>query len=852
MTFSRSKPYAMDSVQSCVKWLDHAAAALNPERRPHHAISVHELHAFMCAAAPPLPRALQEQWSTQVWTMPGEPYEVYFLRCLAHQSGVTLLSPHFSSLSDAECTLTEGGEAEPTPAIAPALFCETCVVVGLRVEPTAKNLLQTGWDTQACPHCPGTILTPADMAHDRAIQKNQPQQAVLPLLYGGDTCASCGRALPLLPAWTRVAYLVLQRRDRTRAAAVAYGDGALRHLTLGATVHALLYSSQTEQQEPLLVVHAAWPSGAEAPRNTVLPAAEAAAAQRNYFRTFYDRMQSRVAATQRCSGTARSLDDMARGISPKLLGQTRAKKTVLLVVLYTLYGAQHFARDAACRRPLHLLLLGPAKTGKSALLRGVQLLMGAHADMLDSTVVRSGSGKGDGNGCADGASFLAALPARRRDLLMAGPGMTATTLVLDRLPASSAAAAAAAVASIQDVLERQRGCFTDADGTTSIDIPVHLIAAAEEESASAVQLAPFFALLTSLTPTNSLGESALISQGVVAASRARASSSRSGSRSSSSSNTTPSSQSSSSSLLCSSASCARASPSISQRGASLAHSSDANALAERLTEDDVHYLLSRTADPVLLDTVMSAAVCHASYIPRLAAAAALLEEAQPPACALLPLPSACRGAEDARLADVLDTRFEKASLSASPLCLEAHLRVLRCLSQARLMLETAEAVRTMGWTAEMCDEVWQLYEHHLVTLADLLHQRGGSSSSSSSSAQGAESARRVAISAVASPAPAHCEAGRPAPWPPSSTPGRNCRKTKKLSKKKLRLLFLEELHSVQSRPDRGCDVVLPAEAEQIFAQMGGSVTFGDPLDVVMGQLQEESFVLRRLGGWRAL
>ncbi|KPA81257.1 hypothetical protein ABB37_03672 [Leptomonas pyrrhocoris] len=809
MRSSTANPCTLDTVRSCVAWLDYVSAALNPERTPHHSCLVHDMHALMRSTAPP-PPALQEQWSTQVWAMPGEPYEVYLLRCLARQSGVTLLSPHFSFDSPAVETV----DPQMGAAGAQALYAETCVVVGLRVEPTAKNLLQTGWDTQPCPYCPS-----ADPATTAGFHP------VLPLLYGGDTCGRCGRAFPMVPAWTRTVYLVLQHGDRTRAAAVAYGDGALRHLSLGASINALLYRSQTEQQEPLLVVHAAQPSVVlslpAALLTTLNPSSTEASTpteQRNFFRTFYDQMQSSFAA-QKWSGPLRSLDDVARYMAPKLLGQTQAKKVVLLVVMYTLYCSQHFLKDAT-RRPLHLLLLGPAKTGKSALLCGVQSLMGAQADVLDSTVVRC-AGRGEVTRTSDGASFLSALPSRRRDLLMAGPGMTATTLVLDHLPASSSAAV---VAPLKDALERQSGCVADMEGLESsvaMGLPVHIIAAAEEESGSAVHLAPFFPLVTSLIPTSSLGESALISQDVVAASRARASTSRSTSRGASTSS----------------------SSSITQRSASLMRGPGASALPERLTADDVEYLLRRAADPALLNATMDSAVCYASYMPKLVAAAGLVEEAQPPTCTFLPPPSACRGSRqmDSRLASgAVDE-----SLSASPLCFESHLRVLRCLSQARLLLETAEEVRAVGWTVEMRDEVWQLYEHHLVTLGDLLHQRSGT--------QRAENARAAAAArAMSATIPGTSDAGAWAPWPSSGGVGRDGNRMGKMSKKKRRLLFVEQLRRCQSLLGDERDVILPAEAAHIYAQMGDSAAFGDLLDVVMSRLQEESLVIRRPGGWRAL
>jgi hypothetical protein len=820
----------LNSVHCCVAWLNHAGAVLNPERVPHHSISFHEMRAFVHCTAPP-PPLLQEQWSSQVWAMPGEPYEVYLLRCLARQSGITLLSPHFSP----DAHRGELDELQVGDDTMSSLFFETCVVVGLRVEPFATNLLQVGWDTQPCPYCPIAI---AAVSHDVAAAC-QPRS--LPLLYGGDTCEYCSRALPLLPAWTRVMYLVLQRHDKTRSAAVAYGDGALRHLSLGATVHAMLYRSQTEQQEPLLVVHAARPTTVDpltAPHSAVScqnRTTSMSAGHGNLFRSFYDQIQSSFMA-QRWGGvdSSRILDEVTRGFSPKLLGQVRTKKLVLLVVLHALYGVRHPSSDVA-RQPLDLLLLGPAKTGKSVLLRDVQLLMGSHADVLDSTVVRS-AGKGERKRTGDGASFLLALPSRSRGLLMAGPALTATTLVLDRLPSSLTSA----VASLQDALERRRGCVADVDGVegsivVAIDLAVQIIAAAEEENASSVQLAPFFSLVATLTPANSLGESALISQEVVAASRARASSSRSSS--------SPRSISASSS-----ASRGLVSPSSSQRSASLRRSSDANTAAERLTADDVEYLLSRAADPTLLSTVMNATVCYTSYMPKLIAAAGLVDDAQPAACAFLPPPSACRGPHRIRACSASQVANEEAEcLSESPLMLETHLRTLRCLSQARLLLESATHVRATGWTEEMCDEVWQLYVHHLVTLADLLHQRGGAEKRVVNGRTAAAAAAAQVMSTPASPGMG--DASIRAPWTANvGTTRHGGGAPKKLSKRKIRLCFLDELR----RCSHGNNVVLPASTECVFAQMGGSAAFGDPLDVVMGQLQGEGLMLRCLGGWRVL
>ncbi|CBZ26142.1 conserved hypothetical protein [Leishmania mexicana MHOM/GT/2001/U1103] len=848
---------ASECVAASIRWLDYASTTLNPDRLPEHAVHLDELLDLLRSAQPP-PSTLQDEWSTQVWAMAGEPYLVYLLRCLAHQSGLTQLSPHFV-VPSTEFDSDNGGAVAAVTAGNPAkhpsrLFWERCVVVGVRVEPTTKNLLQTGWETQPCPHCVARDGAAADV-HDVPGRRSQP--CVLPLLYGGTQCDECGHALPLVPTWTRVLYLVLQRFDRSRAAAVAYGEEVHRHLWLGVTIDALLYTSATEQQQQLLVVHAA-AAPAAAASSTTLPCAETT---KGAFHIFcQDERVSRL-ALKWGGGTAFSaaanLHDVARRVAPQLQGQAYAKGLLLLVVLYIVYHASHPAAVGSHRYPLHVLLVGPAKTGKSALLREVAQLIGLEAEVLDSTVVRTG---GSG-GAAGGSSFSAALPMRRSAVLMAGSGMTASTLVLDQLP--STAAGAAAMAPLLEAMERGHGCGAASDegggavagGLDVYQLPSTIIAATGEESAAAVQLVPYFSLVAAVAPTNSLDDTAIISQDVVAASRARSSHSRATSRSTS--RTTQLSASS---------------PHHSQRGPSVpqstSHRTDPSALSERLTHDDVRYLARRAAEPVLLNSVVSHAVCYDAFIDKLVDCAGLLEETQPSVCRALPPPSACRGQRH-----IGHPSAACDSLRAAPLAIDEHLRILCALSRARALLERAELLCDAGWTAQMRDEVWALYHGHLVAFADLM-QRRSCGSGAMAPREPAEVLRTASCPSsffVACGGSTATPAGYPSPsrfsgdaaalgrewkggvcamssregrglWHPQKTP----------SKKRCRLMFVDALRQRQRLSAHMESAVPPSEVEHLFGLLGGSSAFGDPLDVVISQMQEEGLLLRRPGGWRSL
>ncbi|GET93370.1 hypothetical protein, conserved [Leishmania tarentolae] len=393
-------------VAASIRWLDCASATLNPNRLPEHAVQLDEMLAFLHNALP-VPSTLQDEWSTQVWTMAGEPYIVYLLRCLAHHSGLTQLSPHFI-VPVTEMGNDDGGAvvavtAENSASHSSRLFLERCVVVGVRVDPTTKNLLQTGWETQPCPHCVVRDGAATD-AHDGLSRGLQ--SCVLPLLYGGAQCGECGNAFPLVPTWTRVLYLVLQRNDRSRAAAVAYGEEVHRHIWLGVTMDALLYTSATEQQQQLLVVHAAAPPAAAALSTTL----SYAKATKGAFYLFCQEEHIRRLALKWGDGTAFSaatnLRDVAHRVAPQLQGQAYIKELLLLVALHIVYYASHPTAIESHRHPLHVLLVGPAKTGKSALLQEVAQLIGLEAEVLDSTVVRTGGS----SGAVGGSSFSAALP----------------------------------------------------------------------------------------------------------------------------------------------------------------------------------------------------------------------------------------------------------------------------------------------------------------------------------------------------------------------------------------------------------------------------------------------------------
>ncbi|CAG9583825.1 hypothetical_protein_-_conserved [Leishmania major strain Friedlin] len=849
---------ASECVAASIRWLDYASATLNPDRLPEHPVHLDELLDLLRSAQAP-PSTLQDEWSTQVWAMAGEPYLVYLLRCLAHQSGLTQLSPHFA-VPTTEIDSDDGGAVAVVTAGHSAnhpsrLFWERCVVVGVRVEPTTKNLLQTGWETQPCSHCVSQDGAAAD-AHDSPSRRSR--LCVLPLLYGGTQCGECGHALSLVPTWTRALYLVLQRRDRSRAAAVAYGEEVHRHLWLGVTIDALLYTSATEQQQQLLVVHAAAGPAAAAPSAT-LPCAETT---KGAFHIICQDERVNRLGLKWGDGTAFSaaanLHDVARRVAPQLQGQAHVKRLLLLVVLYIVYYGSHPAAAGSHRHPLHVLLVGPAKTGKSALLREVAQLIGLEAEVLDSTVVRTG---GSG-GAAGGSSFSAALPIRRSAVLMAGSGMTASTLVLDQLP--STAGGAAAMAPLLEAMERGHGCGAAsgegdaaAGGPDVHELPSTIIAAAGEESAAAVQLAPYFSLLAAVAPTNSLDDTAIISQDVVAASRARSSHSRATSRS----------MSRATQLSASSPHHSQRGPSISQ---STSHRADPSSLSERLTHEDVCYLVRRAAEPVLLNSVVSHAACYDAFIDKLVDCAGLLEETQPSVCHALPPPSACRGQHRVGLPSAACD-----SLRAAPLAIDEHLRILCALSRARALLEHAEVLRDAGWTAQMRDEVWALYHGHLVAFADLM-QRRSCSSGAMASRDPAEVLRTTSWSSsffdacggsTAAPAPAGYPSlsrfsgdaaalgrawkGRMRAmssreglglWHPQKTP----------SKKRCRLMFVEALRQRQCLSAQVESAVPPPEVEHVFGLLGGSSAFGDPLDVVISQMQEEGLLLRRPGGWRSL
>lgn len=621
---------------------------------------------------------------------------------------------------------------------------------------------------------------------------SQPQPPVLPFLYGGATCPRCGQAYPLEPSWTRCTYLVVEWAGQHRAAAIAYGDALRPHLFLGAKILALLYNSTTEDRHPMCVIHSCCSSTITPP--PALPLATSSLCN-SYVVECRRQLEYRW-----CSSM--TLQDMAGTLSPSLHGQQCVKAMLLLVMVHTLYHVRHqqmsSAGSASRVAPLHMLLIGQAKSGKSQLLGEAAHMMGSAAQLVDATVVNQRSSASGSRG----AALEAMLPAVRGAVLLGGANVTASSLLLDGISSFSPTS----LCTLVDILEHSsyscaaksaEGEAAAAEPSQIFHIPMQVTATAQAESRTVQRLASSFPLVGLMSPTHSIIDSAMVSQDVVAASLARSSSAsatRSVSRGSSASLArqylAPSPQRSS-----------RLPSGACDSGQTLSY-----ATHRAMTVDDLAYLVDRASSPTMLSSILTAEVCLASYSGLLESSQGLIEAATGPRSIDFPPPSSMRG-----------ERGGRSSLIAS--C-GSHLRVLSALSLARLILggPNDDATATHRWTSAMRDEVWAVYFHHLRTVADLQYYSSTTPVSSDTALQYRHRAPRV----------------RP----------------KKLSVKRCKLLMVERLKQQQSTTEAA--VVSVVDVNRIFNELGGVETLGDSVDVVLSQLQRDALLLRRPGGWRVM
>lgn len=763
-----------ENAVGAMHWLDAASQHLNPHHELDHRVSLADLSSFLAVISPP-PSSLLTRWGTTVWSRPDEPFILYLVRCLANNFALTYLSPHIALHTDVvpdDFTCNETATASITDYYrdltqGTTLAMETCQTVGLRIQPCTSELVQTGWVAQSCPHCAVSSNTPIQRGAAVA-------RTVLPLQYGGDSCGGCGQVFPLQPEWSRRYYVVLRRADGKRTPAVAYGDALGSVLQLGATLRVLLYTTTTTEQQTLCIIHSA----------------ESAPAVSE---TMRQPLMLQVVARQRASCLCRApFAEQRRLWAPHVLSQDLVKGLLLLHVVHALYRATR----APQWPPLHLLLIGPARCGKSALLAEVAALAGSLAEVVGGALVQHGDKKVGGSR----HTLEASLPSVSGSVLVAGTLLESWVSVLDDIAPICATPHGEAI--LRELLEEhhvyvptQSGVHT---GGPTVRVTAQVAASLDDENRHSMRIASAFSLVARVSPQLSLGQSATISQTLMTASIAR-----------------------STSRTASVSSC-RSSPS----GAA-GCGEDAVLSAEVLLQ-----AVAAAPSPQTLEGLLQPQLIP-FFLNRLRSHASLLEAASvPSSCAGLPSPAALRGGPCPSAVDVA-------------LHLEGNLRTLCALTCARAVL----CGPGMEW-AELAEDVWTVYVWHLRSLAHLVAL--GASPPTRLPAEGLPGRCGAVLSAKANDAAA---------WPrmnPESAPVvtfHSCgaakvrSKRRRSSRKVCKLQLVECMRQEQLQFGDLTVAVSPSRVHALYAELGGAFAMGDPVDVVLEQLQHEGLLIRRPGGW---
>ncbi|CCW66884.1 unnamed protein product [Phytomonas sp. Hart1] len=776
----------------------------------------------------PPPPFLNELWTKLVWPMQhGEPLLIFFIRSLALHFAVTCLSPRFRIVDGSQNQLFQGATARGTfreyyenilhrgEQSYSNLSVEICRVVGFRLQPYYTDLVQSGWELQSCPDC--------------AIQPNSPRPSEeditftdireLPQSYGGDICSRCGKSLPLQPVWTRHFFIVLQRQDGSRCAAVAYGDDLCPQLRLGCVLRALLYATTTEQGEQLVGLHnatvllrtAEWTSSNTPEAATVgmglLP-------RTHFLESFaYQPMESCRAGLKMC------LTEWCRLVAPGIVGQDSCKGLLFLSVIHTLYRAVRRGTAGSLRlRPLHVLLVGPTKSGKTALLREIAHLYGK----TYAGVICQWHGSVGAAASTAEYGFGASQPRMNGNVLLCGAALESSALMLDEVISS-----ASCLPLIEQLLE-DGSCVAATVGSGSVtalnaleelgqstfSTEVQMIASIHEESRLALPLARRFPLVACVSPKLSLAYSVSIGQNVIAASAARSSSSRcANSRASSSRWSFDGSD---------------------NRGSSTGHGPAVPGLETSLDVDTLIEIARCAPDEETLYAALDWPSLSASYLELLQTHRHLLEFSTPISVSLLPMPASQRGL--IQTAECSEAAYNtNVNLDHS---LQQHLRVLSALSVARLVLQGRAGV---CWSADLVQEVWDAYLHHLRSLAHLLD--GVAPKAALPPRVGMGDPLNTGVLGGFS----HMSGG--ASIPHSAIVGKRRRTSRKACKLQLVELLRRECIS-SSSGDTDHRILTSSRIEALYLSLGGMDTMGDSFDVVLSQFQQEGLLIQRFGGWQ--
>ncbi|ESL09239.1 hypothetical protein TRSC58_03044 [Trypanosoma rangeli SC58] len=589
------------------QWMRHAMARLhisNPACGGQGEVQYAYLLDFMQNAPPP-PASLHALWEQCVWRLQDEPVALYCLRCLAN----SLCGGSYDDISfllDARACLPlarlpiDDSRAEAENGLQRLVVR----IVALRLVPSTTDIVQLGW------------------------------RATLSGLGAAPAATSS-----LRPLYCTRTHVVVRLASGRHLSAWAYGGVGLR-LRVGAVLCALLYPTRTEDQELAFVIH----NVAE------LTAADNGAGSLAWGS---HTIQSDSPAAGFSLPAQYSFEELVEAFAPEVAGQTMCKSLLLLVVVHTMYRAVR----CRTRRPLHLLLLGASRSGKSALLRVFLRLLGPHATLVGAHVVH-----GHQRSVAMSHAITATYPHVRQQLLLGGAAFTFDALVIDEV--SNRGCAHLVEGFITGLCPIVAGGGVSATAIRSHVMPtqVQVTAAANDDLLAAAALIPQFALVARTTAQLSLRHAASIGEGVIAASVA-------GSQASS---RTPSRAAS------------FVEPSPRQLGSGVSH-------AGPLSEDVLRAVVEGAPAASTLEQSIPAEIFANFYVRRLR--------------------------EDWHGGNTAPTASVTSGVSGATGSLPSLLAVLWELNLARLLLERCgcrSREETAGrWSEQLAEEVWQCYKHHL-------------------------------------------------------------------------------------------------------------------------------------------
>ncbi|RNF21311.1 hypothetical protein TcG_02962 [Trypanosoma cruzi] len=593
--------------EAATLWVQHAVECLHKNDNgcdDGGEVRYADLLDFMQSAPPP-PNSLHAMWEQCVWRLQDEPEALYLLRCLANSLRGGVYSDA-SFLLDARASLPfpcvsqeDAGGAEAGNGLQRLV----ARIVALRILPSTTDIIQLGWSVA---------------------------------LTGPETTPVASSSLR--PLYCTRTHVVIQLASGRHLSAWAYGGVGLR-LRVGTVFCALLYPSRTENKEMAYVIH----------NVSEITAADDSVGSLAWSRSI---RRENFASCPSMPGQF-SFEQLVESFSPEMAGQKLCKSLLLLVVVHTMYRAVR----CRARRPLHILLLGAPRSGKSALLRAFLHLLGPHATLVGAHVVH-----GQQRSAAISQAITATYPHVRQQLLLGGAVSTFDALVIDEVSGRGCANLVEGfITGVCPIFTGGGGGGVSATMIRSHVIPTHVqvTAAANDDLLAAAALIPQFSVVARTTAQLSLHNAASIGEGVIAASVA---SSQSLSR-------TPS------------------------RSASLCESSpgrlDSGVFsAGPLCEELLRAAVEEAPPASVLERMIPAEAFTSFYLSRLR--------------------------EHWNGTKALGTTT--VTNSTPPLALV--LSVLWELNLARLVLEhgCCHGERATGWSELLAEEVWQCYTHHLWAL----------------------------------------------------------------------------------------------------------------------------------------